>query len=97
MMQGTTSLKYFFSNYNIAYQTNNNVSIYSTLTRKYSLNTLFFFFCLLFSLVGVSLVRLQQQSANIIGLHFTPYLSSVWEIFRWNFSLSSSETAHIFS
>jgi len=45
----------------------------------------------------VSLVRLQQKSANILGLHFPLYLCSTWEITCWNLSSCSSERAPTFS
>ena len=63
-------------NYNMYCQIMNNVSTYSILTIKISLNTHFVFFCPLYSPVGVSLVRCQQQSANIPEdsiLHYTSF------------------------
>jgi len=51
----------------------NSVSIYGILNTK-KLNTHFVFFGLLYLPIGVSIIRLQQQSANIFGLHILLYL-----------------------
>jgi hypothetical protein len=67
------------SNYNIHYQIKNNASVYGILTRKKSICHIVFF-GLLFSPVGVSQIRLQQQSANIFG-HIFPCTSFQFGIY----------------
>ena len=85
----------FVSNSSIQYQIVNNVSTYGILTRKKSLN-IRLFLCLLFSPVGVSITRLQQQSADILGQHFPLYLFPVWDISWWNTLPCSSEEVPMF-
>jgi len=55
----------------------NNVFTYGVLSRKNALNTQFVFFCLFFSPFGVSLIRIQQESADIFIFYFPLYLFSV--------------------
>ena len=50
----------FVSNYNIHYKIMNDIFMCGVLKRKNALNTHFAFFCPFFSLVGVSLIRIQQ-------------------------------------
>jgi len=61
------------SNYNTQCQIAKNSSTYGILNRKNLLDIHFFFLSLLFSPVGVFLIRLQQYSANICGIHCTPF------------------------
>lgn len=68
-----------------------NASIYGTLSRKMS----FVFFHLLHSPVDVCHITLQQQAANVYGLHCPLHLLSFWEISGWNLSSCSSDTASI--
>jgi hypothetical protein len=58
----------------------NGVYIYGNLTINSSLNT-HFFFCLLYSPVGVTLVRLKQESAKIFGHFFVLHYSPILKIF----------------
>ena len=56
----------------------NGVYIYGILNTKNSLNTNFFF-CLLYSPVGVALARPEQESAEMFGLHFPLYFFPIWK------------------
>ena len=71
----------------LQFQIMNNISTYSIPTTKrivvkhslrLLLSLIFASWCLPYKYR--SLIRLQQQSANIFGLHFPPYLFSIWEI-----------------
>ena len=55
------------------------------------------FFCYLYSSVGVSLIRFQQQSADIFGLQFSTVPPFNLGNILMEFLTCSSETVHVFS
>jgi len=74
-----------------------NVGVYGTQnTENSSLTTHLFFFCLLHSPVGVSLVRIQQQSANAFRLHFPLYLLILANVLVEPFAITIVEGCHVF-
>jgi len=72
------------------------MSIYGILTTKYIRHSLHLL-CLLYSPVGVSLIRIQLLSGNIFGIHFPLYPFSIPEKSRWSLSPSSLDMAPMFS
>ena len=83
-------------NYNIQCQIMNNVSIYGILTTNRSvLNTHFVFFCVLYSPVGFSLIRLQQQSAKILDSIFHCTSVPFWKCLDGSFAMFIGDGSHV--